>query len=155
MATPALVLIMSIAAADLAFAFDSVPAIFALTREPYLIFAANMFSLLGLRHLYFLIGGLMGRLRHLQAGLSAILGFIGVKLIAEALHGSGVHELGPVSVPHISTGVSMAVIGGVLAIVTATSVLARRDGGAGGSPAQSTAGRREGSARARAHTAKV
>jgi tellurite resistance protein TerC len=155
MATPVFVLIMSIAAADVAFAFDSVPAIFALTREPYLIFAANIFSLLGLRHLYFLIGGLMRRLRHLQAGLSAILGFIGVKLAAESLHGSGVHELGPVPVPHISTGASMAVIGVVLAIVTVTSVLARRDGRAAGSTAQPAAGGREEPARARADAAKV
>jgi len=155
MATPVFMLIVSIAAADLAFALDSVPAIFALTREPYLIFAANIFALLGLRHLYFLIGGLMGRLRHLQAGLSAILSVIGVKLFAEALHGSGVHELGSVPVPHISTGASMAVIGAVLAIVTATSVLARRDGRAAGSKAEPAAGGREGSARARADAAKV
>ena len=143
MATPVLVLIISIAATDLAFAFDSVPAIFALTREPYLIFAANMFALIGLRHLYFLIGGLMGRLVHLHAGLSVILGFIGVKLIAEALHGSGVHQLGPVPVPQISTGLSMAIIGGVLAIVTATSVVARRDGQAGRAQGITRRGREE------------
>jgi TerC family integral membrane protein len=150
MATPVLILIISIAATDLAFAFDSVPAIFALTREPYLIFAANMFALIGLRHLYFLIGGLMGRLVHLHAGLSAILGFIGLKLITEALHGSGVHQLGPVPVPQISTGVSMAIIGGVLAIVTATSMLARREGRAGQSSAHSTLGRNEGPIRTQA-----
>ncbi len=131
MATPVLVLIIAIAATDLAFALDSVPAIFALTREPYLIFAANMFALIGLRHLYFLVGGLMGRLVHLHAGMSVILGFIGMKLITEALHGSGLHQLGPVPIPQISTGVSMAIIGGVLAIVTATSVVAGRDGRAG------------------------
>src|SRR5258708_11262766 len=148
-ATPVLVLIISIAVTDLAFAFDSVPAIFALTREPYLIFAANIFALIGLRHLYFLIGGLMGRLVHLHAGLCAILGFIGVKLITEALHGSGVHELGPVPVPQFGTAVSMAIIASVLAIVTATSVLARRDGRAGRSSAHSTLGRDEGPARTR------
>jgi tellurite resistance protein TerC len=151
MATPVLVLIISIALTDLAFALDSVPAIFALTREPYLIFAANIFALIGLRHLYFLIGGLMGRLVHLHAGLCTILGFIGAKLIAEALHGSGIHHLGPVPVPQISTGVSMAVIGTVLAIVTGTSMLARRDGRAGRRSAHSAVGRNEG-ARTRAIT---
>jgi tellurite resistance protein TerC len=147
MATPVLVLIIAIAVTDLAFALDSVPAIFALTREPYLIFSANIFALIGLRHLYFLIGGLMGRLVHLHAGLCAILGFIGVKLIAEALHGSGVHHLGPVPVPHISTGVSMAVIASVLAIVTVTSLLSRRDGQARTRSAQSVLGRSEGPTR--------
>jgi len=152
MATPVLVLIISIAVTDLAFALDSVPAIFALTREPYLIFAANIFALIGLRHLYFLIGGLMGRLVHLHAGLCAILGFIGVKLIAEALHGSGVHHLGPVPVPQISTGVSMAIIGGVLAIVTVTSVLARGDGRAEPKSAHPVLGGSEGSTRVPAMT---
>jgi tellurite resistance protein TerC len=144
MATPVLVLIIAIALTDLAFALDSVPAIFALTREPYLIFAANIFALIGLRHLYFLIGGLMGRLVHLHVGLCVILGFIGVKLIAEALHGSGVHHVGPVPVPQISTGVSMAIIGTVLAIVAATSMLARRDGRAGRRSAHPAVGREEG-----------
>jgi tellurite resistance protein TerC len=152
MATPVLVLIISIAVTDLAFALDSVPAIFALTREPYLIFAANIFALIGLRHLYFLIGGLMRRLVHLHAGLCAILGFIGVKLIAEALHGSGVHYLGPVPVPHISTGASMAIIGSVLAIVTVTSMLARRDGQAEPRSAHPDLGRGEGSVRTHSMT---
>jgi tellurite resistance protein TerC len=95
------------------------------------VLAANVFALLGLRHLYFLIGGLLDRLVHLTAGLSAILAFIGAKLIFEALADSGVHRIGPVPVPHIDTGVSLAVIGGVLAVVTVTSLVAtrhRRDG---------------------------
>ena len=100
---------VAIAAADLAFALDSIPAIFGLTREPYLVFTANVFALLGLRHLYFLIGGLLGQLAHLAAGLAAVLGFIGVKLITTALRESGVSELGPVPVPHVSTG---AIAGG-------------------------------------------
>jgi tellurite resistance protein TerC len=124
MATPMLLLIIAIAATDLAFAFDSIPAIFGLTRDPYLVFTANVFALLGLRHLYFLIGGLLRRLAHLSAGLAVILAFIGVKLIAEALLESGVHALGPVPVPHIGTGASLAVVGGVLLVVTVTSVLA-------------------------------
>jgi tellurite resistance protein TerC len=126
MATPVLLVIIAIAAADLAFALDSIPAIFGLTRDPYLIFTANMFALLGLRQLYFLIGGLLSKLVYLSAGLAAILGFIGVKLITEALVESGVDTVGPVPVPHISTGLSLAIIGGVLAVVTATSLLAAR-----------------------------
>jgi tellurite resistance protein TerC len=124
MATPVVVLIIAIAATDLAFAFDSIPAIFGLTRDPYLVFTANVFALLGLRHLYFLIVGLLQRLAHLSAGLAVILGFIGVKLVAEALHESGVHAVGPVPVPVIGTGVSLAVVGGVLLVVTITSLLA-------------------------------
>jgi tellurite resistance protein TerC len=86
-----------------------------------------VFALLGLRHLYFLIGGLLDRLVYLSAGLSAILGFIGLKLIAEALSDSGVHHIGPVPVPHIGTGISLGVIGGVLAVVTVTSLVATRN----------------------------
>src|SRR5262249_56094658 len=121
---PLLVLIIAIAVTDLAFAFDSIPAIFGLTRDPYLVFTANVFALLGLRHLYFLIGGLLGRVPHLSAGLSAILGFIGVKLITEALLESGVHQIGPVPVPHIGTGLSLAIIAAVITTVTLTSLLA-------------------------------
>jgi tellurite resistance protein TerC len=125
-ATPLLVLIIAIALTDLAFAFDSIPAIFGLTRDPYLVFTANAFALLGLRYLYFLIGGLLGRVPHLSAGLSAILAFIGVKLITEALLESGVHQIGPVRVPHIGTGISLAIIGAVITTVTVTSLLATR-----------------------------
>ena len=124
---PLLILIAAIAGADVVFAMDSIPAVFGLTRDPYLVLAANVFALLGLRHLYFLIGGLLDRLVHLTAGLSAILAFIGVKLIAEALADSGVHRVGPVPVPHIDTWVSLCVIGGVLAVVTVTSLLATRN----------------------------
>ncbi|HEX9353883.1 MAG TPA: TerC/Alx family metal homeostasis membrane protein [Streptosporangiaceae bacterium] len=124
---PLLILIATIAGADVVFAMDSIPAVFGLTRDPYLVLAANVFALLGLRHLYFLIGGLLDRLVHLTAGLSAILAFIGVKLIAEALTDSGVHRVGPVPVPHIDTWVSLGVIGGVLAVVTVTSLLATRN----------------------------
>ncbi len=121
-----LALIAAIAGADVVFAMDSIPAVFGLTRDPYLVLAANVFALLGLRHLYFLIGGLLDRLVHLTAGLSAILAFIGVKLIAEALYDSGVRQVGPVPVPHVDTWVSLCVIGGVLAMVTVTSLLATR-----------------------------
>jgi len=131
-------LIAAIAGADVVFAMDSIPAVFGLTRDPYLVLAANVFALLGLRHLYFLIGGLLDRLVHLTAGLSAILAFIGAKLIAEALADSGVHRVGPVPVPHIDTWVSLCVIGGVLAVVTVTSLLATRQrGGREVSPSRS------------------
>ena len=116
---------VAIAVADLAFALDSIPAIFGLTREPYLVFTANVFALLGLRHLYFLIGGLLGQLADLAAGLAAVLGFIGVKLITTALRESGVSQLGPVPVPHVGTGVSLAVIAGVISVVVVTSLLAK------------------------------
>ena len=121
--TPFLLLIVAVAGTDLMFALDSIPAIFGLTRDPYLIFTANAFALLGLRQLYFVIGGLLNRLVYLPAGLGAILVFIGFKLFAEALAGSGVASVGPVPVPHISTGLSLAVIGGVLVIVTIASLL--------------------------------
>ena len=123
---PFLVLIGAIAVTDLVFALDSIPAVFGLTRDPLMVLAVNAFALLGLRHLYFLIGGLLDRLVHLSAGLAAILAFIGFKLITEALHDSGVHHVGPVPVPHISTGFSLAVIVGVLIVVTVTSLLASR-----------------------------
>jgi tellurite resistance protein TerC len=126
MATPLLFLIIAVGITDLIFAVDSIPAIFGLTRDPYLVFTANALALLGLRQLYFLISGLLRRLVHLSAGLAVILGFIGFKLIAEALVSSGVHQVGPVPVPHISITVSLAVIGGVLATVTTTSLLATR-----------------------------
>ena len=121
--TPFLLLIVAVAGTDLMFALDSIPAIFGVTRDPYLIFSANAFALLGLRQLYFLIGGLLSRLVYLSAGLAVILAFIGVKLFTEALAGSGVAAVGPVPVPHISTGLSLAVIGGVLVIVTIASLL--------------------------------
>lgn len=128
--TPFLLLIVAVAVTDLMFALDSIPAIFGLTRDPYLIFTANAFALLGLRQLYFVIGGLLNRLVYLSAGLAAILAFIGVKLVTEALAGSGVAAVGGVPVPHISTGLSLAVIGSVLVIVTIASLLSRKQAAA-------------------------
>jgi tellurite resistance protein TerC len=86
LATPMLLVIVALGTTDLMFALDSIPAIYGLTREPYLVFTANVFALMGLRQLYFLIGGLLKRLVYLSLGLSVILGFIGVKLILHALH---------------------------------------------------------------------
>jgi TerC family integral membrane protein len=123
---PVLALAGVIAVTDLVFAMDSIPAVFGLTRDPLMVLAVNAFALLGLRHLYYLIGGLLDRLAHLSAGLAGILAFIGVKLLIEALAQDGVTRLGPVRLPHISTGLSLCVIGGVLAVVTVSSLLAAR-----------------------------
>ena len=84
--TPMLVVMVAIGTTDLLFALDSIPAIFGLTKEPYLVFTANAFALMGLRQLYFLLGGLLDRLVYLGLGLAVVLGFIGVKLVLEALH---------------------------------------------------------------------
>lgn len=125
-ATPMLLLAGAIGTTDLMFALDSIPAIFGLTRAPYLVFTASVFALLGLRHLYLLADGLLRRLAHLSAGLAIILAFIGVKLLAEALRESGIQRMGGVPVPHISAGISLAVLAVVLAAVTATSLTAGR-----------------------------
>ncbi|UGY90743.1 TerC family protein [Streptomyces gobiensis] len=116
--TPMLIVMLAIGSTDVLFALDSIPAIFGLTQEPYIVFTANAFALMGLRQLYFLIGGLLKRLVHLSYGLSVILGFIGVKLVLHALHEAGVH------VPVISIPVSLGVICAVLIITTATSLRA-------------------------------
>ncbi|MFD7866084.1 TerC family protein [Streptomyces sp. NPDC057682] len=118
--TPLMVVMLAIGTTDVLFALDSIPAIFGLTQDPYIVFTANAFALMGLRQLYFLIGGLLKKLVHLSYGLSVILGFIGVKLVLHALHESGVH------VPEISIPVSLGVICGVLVITTITSLMATR-----------------------------
>ncbi|MCP3820954.1 TerC/Alx family metal homeostasis membrane protein [Streptomyces sp. A3M-1-3] len=118
--TPLMVVMLAIGTTDVLFALDSIPAIFGLTQDPYIVFTANAFALMGLRQLYFLIGGLLRKLVHLSYGLSVILGFIGVKLVLHALHESGVQ------VPEISIPVSLAVICGVLVITTITSLMASR-----------------------------
>ena len=86
MITPMAIVMLAIGSTDLLFAFDSIPAIFGLTQEPYIVFTANAFALLGLRQLYFLLGGLLSRLVYLSHGLAFILAFIGVKLVIHALH---------------------------------------------------------------------
>ncbi|MEL5960597.1 TerC family protein [Streptomyces sp. CLV115] len=118
--TPLMVVMLAIGTTDVLFALDSIPAIFGLTQDPYIVFTANAFALMGLRQLYFLIGGLLKKLVHLSYGLSVILGFIGVKLVLHALHESGVH------VPEISIPVSLGVICGVLVITTITSLAANK-----------------------------
>ncbi|MEV7782008.1 TerC family protein [Kitasatospora sp. NPDC088351] len=118
--TPMLIVMLAIGTTDVLFALDSIPAIFGLTQDPYIVFTANAFALMGLRQLYFLIGGLLKKLVHLSYGLSVILGFIGVKLVLHALHESGVH------VPEISIPVSLGVIVVVLAVTTVTSLIAAK-----------------------------
>ncbi|WJV49467.1 TerC family protein [Streptomyces flavofungini] len=118
--TPLMVVMLAIGTTDVLFAMDSIPAIFGLTQDPYIVFTANAFALMGLRQLYFLIGGLLRKLVHLSYGLSVILGFIGVKLVLHALHENGVH------VPEISIPVSLGVICGVLIITTITSLMASK-----------------------------
>jgi tellurite resistance protein TerC len=117
--TPMLIVMVAIGTTDLLFALDSIPAIFGLTQEPYLVFTANAFALMGLRQLYFLIGGLLDRLVYLSYGLAVVLGFIGVKLILEALHHQGVHWA-----PEVPILVSLGVIIGTRA-VTAVASLAK------------------------------
>ncbi len=129
--TPMLIVMLALGTTDLLFALDSIPAIYGLTREPYLVFTANVFALMGLRQLYFLIGGLLERLVYLSYGLAFLLAFIGVKLVLHAMHEN--------ELPFINGGehldypwleipiwLSLAVIVGTLAITTVASLLAAR-----------------------------
>ncbi len=118
--TPLLVVVVAVFATDVVFAVDSVPAVFGITRDPYLVFATNAFALLGLRALYFVLEGALSKLVHLSYGLAAILLFIGVKLV---LHWG--HLVDP-AVPEIPTLASLGVIVGILVLVTATSLAADR-----------------------------
>jgi tellurite resistance protein TerC len=110
MATPLLLVMIAIGSTDLLFALDSIPATFGVTSEPYIVFTANAFALLGLRALYFLLKGLLDKLIYLSLGLAIILVFIGIKLVLTFAHG-----INP-SIPHISTNISLMVIGGILII---------------------------------------
>jgi tellurite resistance protein TerC len=125
--TPMLVVLVALGTTDLLFALDSIPAIYGLTKEPYLVLMANIFALMGLRQLYFLIGGLLTRLVYLSIGLSVLLGFIGVKLILHALHENqlpfvnGGEHVG--WAPDIPIWVSLVVIVGTLAVTTVASLV--------------------------------
>ena len=114
--------LVALGTTDLLFALDSIPAIFGLTRDPYIVFMANAFALMGLRQLYFLVGILLKRLVYLSKGLSIVLGFIGVKLIIEALHGIGIHDIAGFEIPHVSLAVSLGVIISALAVTTVISL---------------------------------
>jgi tellurite resistance protein TerC len=124
--TPMLLVMVAIGGTDILFALDSIPAIFGLTQNVFIVFTATAFSLMGLRQLFFLIDGLLDRLIYLSLGLAAILGFIGVKLVLHALHentlpfiNGGEH----VNVVEISTGLSLSVILGVLTVTVLASIL--------------------------------
>lgn len=124
--TPMFIVILALGTTDLLFALDSIPAIFGLTKEPYLVLTANMFALMGLRQLYFLIGGLLKRLVYLSIGLSVLLAFIGVKLILHALHENHLPFINggePVPVPEVSIGVSLGAIVTILAVTTVASLV--------------------------------
>ena len=114
--------LVAVGTTDLLFALDSIPAIFGLTKDPYIVFTANAFALMGLRQLYFLLGDFLNRLIYLSKGLSIILGFIGVKLIIEALHGIGIHDILGVHIPEVSLAVSLGVIGASLGVTTLISL---------------------------------
>ncbi|MBW4033144.1 MAG: TerC/Alx family metal homeostasis membrane protein [Acidobacteria bacterium] len=128
--TPALVVFIALGTTDLVFALDSIPAIFGITTNPFLVFAANVFALMGLRQLYFLLGDLVEKLVYLKYGIAAILGFIGVKLFLHALHENAVPFInGGHAVewaPDISTLASLAVIVAAMAIAVGASVIRLR-----------------------------
>jgi len=128
--TPMLVVFVAIGSTDLLFAFDSIPAIFGLTKDPFIVFTTNVFALMGLRQLYFLLGGLLERLVYLPIALAVILGFIGVKLILEALHTNSLPFLnggqGFPWAPEIPIWLSLAVIVGSLGIATVASLAKTR-----------------------------
>ena len=118
--------LVAVGTTDLIFALDSIPAIFGLTKDPYIVFTANAFALMGLRQLYFLLAGLVDRLIYLSKGLAVILGFIGFKLFIEGLHGVGIDKIGFYEIPHISLTVSLGVIGAALSVTTLISLTATR-----------------------------
>ncbi len=128
--TPLLLVMIAIGFTDLLFALDSIPAVYGLTNEPYIVFVANVFALLGLRQLYFLLGGLMERLKYLGVGLSIILAWIGVKLVIHALHKNELPFINGgekvTFVPEISTELSLGVIVLTLVVTTVWSLLATR-----------------------------
>lgn len=128
--TPMLLVMITIGFTDILFALDSIPAIYGLTSEPYIVFATNAFALLGLVELYFLIGGLLKRLIYLSIGLALVLGFIGIKLVLHALHENTLSFLNdgqPVTwAPEISTATSMLVIISILVVTTVASLARSR-----------------------------
>ncbi|WP_110686747.1 TerC family protein [Salinicola aestuarinus] len=130
LATPLFMVVIALGMTDVLFALDSIPAIFGLTKEPYIVFTTNAFALLGLLQLYFLIGGLLKRLVYLSLGLSFILAFIGVKLIVEAMHTNSLPFINggePVHlVPEIPIWLSMTIILGTLVITTVASLIKSR-----------------------------
>jgi TerC family integral membrane protein len=126
MLTPLVIVIAAISVANVVFALDSIPAIFGLTQDPYIVLTANAFALMGLRQLYFLIGGLLERIIYLNVGLSVILGFIGIKLVIEALHGSHIDHLGAIPLPEIGIATSLLFILATLTVTVGASLAKTR-----------------------------
>ena len=121
--------LITLGVTDLVFALDSIPAIFGITKDPYIVVTANIFALMGLRQLYFLLQGLLKRLVFLSKGLSIILAFIGVKMFFEAFHGIGIHEIAGIEVPHVTIEFSLGVIVATLLITAVASLTATRKDG--------------------------
>ena len=128
-ATTFVIALVSLGFTDLVFALDSIPAIFGITRDPYIVVCANIFALMGLRQLYFLLQGLLQRLVYLSKGLSFILAFIGLKMFIEAFHGVGIHEIAGVELPHVAIEVSLFVIVAALTVTAVASLTATRKDG--------------------------
>ena len=124
--TPMFFVIVALGSTDLLFALDSIPAIYGLTQEPYLVFTANVFALMGLRQLYFLIGGLLTKLIYLSLGLSIILAFIGVKLVLHAMHEYHLADWAPFG-GEIPIWLSLLVIVATLAVTTVASLMKTRN----------------------------
>jgi len=141
--TPMFVVIVALGTTDLLFALDSIPAIYGLTKEPYLVLTANIFALMGLRQLYFLIGGLLKRLVFLSYGLAVLLGFIGVKLVLHAMHENELPFLNGGEhitwAPDIPILVSLGAIVGILAVTTVASLVASAKGVTGHHPEEQEA----------------
>ena len=125
--TPVIVVLIALGTTDVVFALDSIPAIFGITQEPFIVFTANVFALMGLRQLYFLLGDLIDKLVYLKYGIAAILAFIGVKLFLHALHGNELPFInggeGVSWAPEIGTFTSLGVIVGAMAVAVEKSVL--------------------------------
>jgi tellurite resistance protein TerC len=128
-ATTFVIALVSLGFTDLVFALDSIPAIFGITRDPYIVVCANIFALMGLRQLYFLLQGLLQRLVYLSKGLSFILAFIGFKMFIEAFHGVGIHEIAGVKLPHVPIEISLFVIVAALTVTAVASLTATRKDG--------------------------
>jgi tellurite resistance protein TerC len=128
--TPMLIVFIALGSTDLLFALDSIPAIFGITQSPFIVFTANVFALMGLRQLYFLLGGLLDRLIYLKYGIAFILAFIGVKLVFHALHANEVFFINgghPIEwIPEIDTWTSLAVIILSMAVATVASLIVMR-----------------------------
>lgn len=126
--TPMLIVFVSLGVTDLMFAVDSIPAIFGVTQDPFIVFTANLFALMGLRQLYFLLGGLLEKLKYLHYGVAFILGFIGVKLVLHAMHENELPFInGGESIewaPDINNWISLGVIFASMAVATVASLIA-------------------------------